>query len=114
MTAFDWTPIRYRNVISVLKNPFYAGAYAYGAEPATGRRTFDLAFDLVHDAGLERLVSAVYPLDRYVDAISHAASAGSRGAVKIAFDQRRAARAARGGPPRQPAAGPEPSEPATS
>lgn len=30
MTAFDWTPIRYRNVISVLKNPFHAGAYAYG------------------------------------------------------------------------------------
>jgi DNA invertase Pin-like site-specific DNA recombinase len=28
--SFDWTPIRYRNVISVLKNPFYAGAYAYG------------------------------------------------------------------------------------
>ena len=28
--AFDWTPIRYRNVISILKNPFYAGAYAYG------------------------------------------------------------------------------------
>ena len=30
MTSFEWTPIRYRNVISVLKNPFYAGAYAYG------------------------------------------------------------------------------------
>src|SRR3954453_24022206 len=30
MTAFDWTPIRYRNVIGLLKNPFYAGAYAYG------------------------------------------------------------------------------------
>ena len=30
MIFFDWTPIRYRNVISVLKNPFYAGAYAYG------------------------------------------------------------------------------------
>jgi DNA invertase Pin-like site-specific DNA recombinase len=30
MVTFDWTPIRYRNVISVLKNPFYAGAYAYG------------------------------------------------------------------------------------
>lgn len=30
LTHFDWTPIRYRNVISVLKNPFYAGAYAYG------------------------------------------------------------------------------------
>src|SRR4029078_7702706 len=30
LVSFDWTPIRYRNVISVLKNPFYAGAYAYG------------------------------------------------------------------------------------
>jgi DNA invertase Pin-like site-specific DNA recombinase len=30
MVNFDWTPIRYRNVISVLKNPFYAGAYVYG------------------------------------------------------------------------------------
>ena len=30
MVSFDWTPIRYRNVISILKNPFYAGAYAYG------------------------------------------------------------------------------------
>lgn len=30
MTSFDWTPIRYRNVMSVLKNPFYAGVYAYG------------------------------------------------------------------------------------
>jgi DNA invertase Pin-like site-specific DNA recombinase len=30
LVAFDWTLIRYRNVISVLKNPFYAGVYAYG------------------------------------------------------------------------------------
>jgi excisionase family DNA binding protein len=30
LVAFQWTPIRYRNVISVLKNPFYASAYAYG------------------------------------------------------------------------------------
>lgn len=30
MVSFDWTPIRYGNVISVLKNPFYAGVYAYG------------------------------------------------------------------------------------
>ena len=29
-TSFEWCPIRYRNVIGVLKNPFYAGAYAYG------------------------------------------------------------------------------------
>lgn len=30
MTSFNWLPIRYRNVISVLKNPFYAGVYVYG------------------------------------------------------------------------------------
>lgn len=30
MVSFDWTPIRYRNVISVLKNPVYAGVYMYG------------------------------------------------------------------------------------
>jgi excisionase family DNA binding protein len=30
MTSFAWMPIRYRNVISVLKNPFYAGVYVYG------------------------------------------------------------------------------------
>src|ERR1700738_409100 len=30
LIALEWTLIRYRNVISVLKNPFYAGASAYG------------------------------------------------------------------------------------
>jgi excisionase family DNA binding protein len=30
LTSFDWTPIRYRNVIGLLKNPFYAGTYVYG------------------------------------------------------------------------------------
>ncbi len=71
------------------------GAYAYGIEPAVAgvagspRRTFDLAFELVSDAGLERLVSALYPLSRYREAIEHAAGAGRRGAVKIAFDLRR-------------------------
>ncbi|MGX8009789.1 recombinase family protein [Mesorhizobium sp. ORM8.1] len=30
MTSFVWLPIRYRNVIAVLKNPFYAGVYVYG------------------------------------------------------------------------------------
>jgi threonine dehydrogenase-like Zn-dependent dehydrogenase len=72
------------------------GAYAYGTEqvpsPASGvpapRRTFDLAFELVADAGLERLVSALYPLTRYREAIAHAADAGRRGATKVAFDLR--------------------------
>jgi excisionase family DNA binding protein len=30
MTNFEWMPIRYRNVITILKNPFYAGVYVYG------------------------------------------------------------------------------------
>ncbi len=34
--GFEWHPIRYHNVRSVLSNPFYAGAYAYGK---TGPRT---------------------------------------------------------------------------
>lgn len=68
-----------------------AGSYAYGTETladGTRRRTFDLAFELVAAAGLERLVSATYPLADHVAAIEHAASAGRRGAVKIAFDLR--------------------------
>ena len=30
MTNFEWMPIRYRNVITILNNPFYAGVYVYG------------------------------------------------------------------------------------
>lgn len=68
-----------------------AGAYAYGTETlrdGTRPRTFDLALELVQAADLGRLVSATYPLDEYRDAIEHAATAGRRGAVKIAFDLR--------------------------
>jgi threonine dehydrogenase-like Zn-dependent dehydrogenase len=67
------------------------GAYAYGTETlASGerRRTFDMAFELVRSARLGRLVSAMYPLADYKAAIEHAASAGRRGAVKVAFDLR--------------------------
>ncbi len=83
-----------------------AGAYAYGAEDVAGirRRTFDLAFELVATAGLGRLVSASYPLERYEEALAHAGSAGRRGAVKIVFDLRPASR--RGG--RSPGSGKEP------
>jgi len=58
------------------------GCYAY--TPGD----FAEATALVADAGLGRLVSATYPLARYRDAIDHAANAGRRGAVKIAFDLR--------------------------
>ena len=78
--TLDLTPLWHKEVALV-------GAYAYGQE-AGGRRTFDLAFELVEAADLGRLVSAGYPLDRYREALEHAANAGSRGSVKIAFDLR--------------------------
>jgi threonine dehydrogenase-like Zn-dependent dehydrogenase len=59
------------------------GCYAYT------RPDFDRALTLVTDAGLDRLVSATYPLSRYTEAVEHAATAGARGAVKIAFDLRK-------------------------
>jgi threonine dehydrogenase-like Zn-dependent dehydrogenase len=81
----DLTPLWQRELELV-------GAYAYGTEepagPGAGGATFALAFDLVAAADLARLVSATYPLARYADAITHAAEAGRRGAVKIAFDLR--------------------------
>lgn len=58
------------------------GCYAYT------RDDFADALDVVTAAGLDRLVSATYPLRRYREAIAHAANAGRRGAVKIAFDLR--------------------------
>jgi hypothetical protein len=42
----------------------------------------------VAEADLGRLLSATYPLARYADAVAHAAEAGRRGAVKVAFDLR--------------------------
>ncbi len=67
------------------------GAYTYGTETmpdGSRRRTFDLAMDTVIACDMARMVSATYPLDDYEDAISHAASAGRRGAVKVVFDLR--------------------------
>jgi threonine dehydrogenase-like Zn-dependent dehydrogenase len=77
----DLTPLWHKEIA-------LRGAYAYGFEAAFGRRTFDMAFELVQAKDLGRLVSATYPLSRYEDAIAHAANAGARGAVKIAFDLR--------------------------
>jgi hypothetical protein len=67
------------------------GAYTYGTETlADGarRRTFHLAIETAAACRLDRLLSATYPLDDYEDAIAHAAAAGRRGAVKVAFDLR--------------------------
>ncbi|MBO0694013.1 MAG: zinc-binding dehydrogenase, partial [Acidimicrobiaceae bacterium] len=85
----DLTPLWQREVT-------LRGSYAYGTEHpgasgdvSSGRHSFELAFELVGEAGLERLLSATYPIDHYADAVSHAAGAGRRGATKIAFDLRR-------------------------
>jgi threonine dehydrogenase-like Zn-dependent dehydrogenase len=75
VTTVDLTGLWHREVT-------LTGCYAYTAED------FAAAFALARDASLERLLSATYPLDRYTDAIEHAANAGARGAVKIAFDLR--------------------------
>jgi threonine dehydrogenase-like Zn-dependent dehydrogenase len=82
----DLAPLWHRELTLV-------GAYAYGKEASSGsgtpeRRTFEVAIDLVGTASLGRLVSALYPLERYEEALAHAGAAGRRGAVKVAFDLR--------------------------
>jgi len=84
--SVDLAPLWHRELTLV-------GAYAYGNETPPGpdgseRRSFELAVDLVGTAGLGRLVSALYPLERYEEALAHAGAAGRRGAVKVAFDLR--------------------------
>lgn len=74
-TTLDLTGLWHREVS-------LRGVYAYR------RDDFLTALSLVAERGLERLVSATYPLGRYEAAIAHAAEAGRRGAVKIAFDLR--------------------------
>jgi threonine dehydrogenase-like Zn-dependent dehydrogenase len=75
VTTVDLTPLWQREVA-------LQGAYAYQ------RGDFDTAVALVARLDLGRLVSATYPLRQYEDAVAHAAHAGARGAVKIAFDLR--------------------------
>jgi threonine dehydrogenase-like Zn-dependent dehydrogenase len=81
VTTLDLTPLWHREVS-------LRGAYAYTAGQEGQPDDFGTAIELIRELGLERLVSATYPLARYQDAIAHAATAGSRGAVKVAFDLR--------------------------
>jgi threonine dehydrogenase-like Zn-dependent dehydrogenase len=75
VTTLDLTPLWHREL-------HIGGSYAYTLAD------FAEAIDLVRTADLGRLVTATYPLARYGEAIEHAANAGARGAVKIAFDLR--------------------------
>lgn len=82
VTKLDLTPLWHRETELV-------GAYTYCARamPDGSHSTdFKLAFDLVQDMNLGAMVSARYPLDRYKDALRHAAEAGERGAIKVVFD----------------------------
>ena len=66
------------------------GAYTYGTDEwpdGTSISSFKRAKELVRKAKLGRLVSAKYRLERYKDAISHAAQAGQRGSIKVVFEQ---------------------------
>jgi threonine dehydrogenase-like Zn-dependent dehydrogenase len=74
-TTLDLTALWHRETI-------LRGCYAYE------RADFETAAELVASSALDRLLSATFPLARYEDAIDHAANAGARGAVKIAFDLR--------------------------
>ena len=74
-TTLDLTPLWHRETS-------LRGCYAYT------RDDFATALDVVASADLRRLLSATYPLARYEEAIAHAAEAGRRGAVKVAFDLR--------------------------
>lgn len=81
--SFDMTALWHKQIR-------LTGCYAYGVEEALGgRRTFDVAFELAVSAKVGRMVSARYPLERFTDAIDHAANAGRRGAVKVVFEPRR-------------------------
>ena len=67
------------------------GAYTYGTEQlpdGAAAKTFDLATATADAIEAERWVSATYRLADHVDAIAHAANAGRRGAIKVAFDLR--------------------------
>ena len=81
--SLDMTPLWHREVE-------LRGCYTYGTEALGDQHTtsFNLAIELAQRMQAERLLSATYRIDQHVDAIAHAAAAGRRGAVKIAFDLR--------------------------
>jgi threonine dehydrogenase-like Zn-dependent dehydrogenase len=86
----DLAPLWHREVRLV-------GTYAYGTETLVGSTlpTFTLALEAASALETGRLLSATYPLERFEEAVTHAGSAGRRGAVKIAFDLQSSARGGR-------------------
>ena len=84
VTKVDLTPLWHREIEMV-------GSYTYGTETlpdGSVTNSYALAFELVREMELDKLVTDLYPLDRYKQAIRHAAEASSLGAIKVAFDLR--------------------------
>ena len=77
----DLTPLWHKQISLV-------GSYAYGTEVVGDReiRTFDLAIELAQKLSPGKFVSVLYSLEDFEEAINHARNAGSRNAIKIAFD----------------------------
>ena len=80
-TSVDLTPLWYRELT-------LAGTYASGHARVNGHREreFALAMELAGRAPLDGVLSAVYPLEHWRDALDTALGAGRLGAVKVAFD----------------------------
>jgi threonine dehydrogenase-like Zn-dependent dehydrogenase len=78
----DLTPLWFRELDLV-------GAYTSGVEDlgdGVERPTFEMAIELASNLSiLEGLVGAIYPLDRWRDALDHAMAAGKLGTFKVAF-----------------------------
>jgi L-iditol 2-dehydrogenase len=78
----DWTPIW-------MKEVFVVGSLTYGAETFKGKRadTFARAIDFLarRRADLTPIRPRKYPLDRYREALTEAASKKTSGAVKVSF-----------------------------
>ncbi|MGD2071172.1 MAG: alcohol dehydrogenase catalytic domain-containing protein [Gemmatimonadota bacterium] len=66
------------------------GFVGYGSETFRGRtaHTFEVVLDLLRetDAPVEKMVTHVYPLDQYREAVAAAASRASTGSVKVLLD----------------------------
>lgn len=80
--AADLTPLWFRELELV-------GAYTSGVEDVgdgVTRPTFEMAIELASNLSmLDQLVGAIYPLDRWREALDHAMAAGKLGTFKVAF-----------------------------
>lgn len=76
----DWAPIWQRELQ-------VTGAYAYGTE-ANGRRTFEMALELLPQLRPERLVGPLFDIRDYREGIEYAMASGRMNAIRVAFDLR--------------------------